>query len=241
MRINNCSATTIDAASWREHRADVRAAVAAHREANRVQAIRLIVSATTDTPIDSLPSDSASYDLATYNATFFARIASQLLFVSHPCRNRVHTTITPYPRAILIADTLSGPPTAGWLACKLAHGMSRRHIVVVRALLAAAELDEDTATAEDLDEVGKRFQWAEYPVRERGAATWEWKSLVRLFLLFRARADFLRRSQMRDIPKRIRDTTKKPFPVPTITLVDEEEAATDDVGGSSDEGASDSD
>lgn len=130
---------------------------------------------------ESLPVDSASYDPAIYDKAFFAQITFKFHFAGYPFQYRLRKRIAPCPRALAIANELSEGSLADWCVCKLAYGMSRKHVLVLRALLVAAELDEDTATFEDLNDIRKRFQWAEYPVRERGEAVWDWESLVRLF------------------------------------------------------------
>lgn len=56
--------------------------------------------------------------------------------------------------------------------------VGRQFTTVVKVILTAAELDEETATLEQLAEKGKTFRWLDFLVYEKDRELWEWRQLV---------------------------------------------------------------
>jgi hypothetical protein len=163
----------LDEASWRAQRATIEGDVERYRESRRVEAIRSILSATTNVPLNSLSADPADYDPATYDDDFFQRITS--LFFLQPSDVK-RFVVGPYPYILSHNRFISSYYYPSLDAPELLSTQQR--VVTLRAILNVADLDEDTATTSDLDALGQRLRWLEYPVYQKSAKQWHWKLLV---------------------------------------------------------------
>ncbi|ORY50687.1 hypothetical protein BCR35DRAFT_21332 [Leucosporidium creatinivorum] len=76
----------------------------------------------------------------------------------------------PFPQALALHS----------YSLSLEWDISCQQCFVLRTMLEAAGMGEETATAQDLDDLGVRFRWLEYPGKRKSKRQWEWKELVSL-------------------------------------------------------------
>lgn len=119
-----------------------------HQEKSRVKAIRSILAATRGVPVSTLSSKSSAYPPEDYDSEFF-NLATSVF-----CDSSSKKVLT-FPQLAGSADHRS----------RLLEGISLHQTDAIIAMIEAAELDTDTATWEDLVELGVRFKWTnETPV-----------------------------------------------------------------------------
>lgn len=134
---------------------DIKQDVDEYRKARRIEAIRIILSATDGVPLSSLSKDSADYDEQEYDEDFFNK-ATSLFYDRH------HDEWNSFPKCLIPTRRYAWQSPYEY-ETSLSALISCRHILVVRAILKAARLDEDTATLNDLEDIGYNLQWPEHP------------------------------------------------------------------------------
>lgn len=171
--------TKLSPKSWKKSLKLVKQDIKASVESVRVQTIRTILAATRDVDISTLSNKASKYPATTYDDKFFKKVTSSFI-----CRGWTWnlgaglytTSLVHYPEYL-------SPQSPGY------DGVSTTPLRVstLRAILQAADLDEETATEDDLEKLGTRLRWLEYPVYKKSRATWSWGALVGLFFssLFR--------------------------------------------------------
>jgi hypothetical protein len=165
----------MDDEAWAGQLPAIQQEVVRYRERIRVEVIRRILSATSNVPLATLSTDPLDYDEDTYDSDFFSRPTSHLFSSAQSGYNRTFSS-APYPACL--GFNRSPWSWADDEVLDLAECISRRHTIILRAILAAAGLDEETATIKDLHDVGERFRWIEYPVFRKAEATFTWTELV---------------------------------------------------------------
>lgn len=113
-----------------------------------------MLAVTTDVSLAELSSEPADYPRSTYGAPFLDRATSSFIMVDYSFPPRVLTFS--YPEILLTADDDQEVERSAFIG--------RRQVFTLRAIFEVAGLDEDTATMDDLDDVGERFCWLESPV-----------------------------------------------------------------------------
>ncbi|TNY22862.1 hypothetical protein DMC30DRAFT_414737 [Rhodotorula diobovata] len=142
----------------------------AYQEELRVEAIRAIICATTGDWQQATSRDSADYPRHKYDEDWFERPTA--LFWGDRADNRAIALALPYP------ETLWGHFAEGdrkeWLRKHIDNHTSR----LVRLVLEAAGMDEDTARQEDF--VGVKFRWVDNPYKQKKAheRLYNWVELV---------------------------------------------------------------
>lgn len=162
--------SVVDVSTWSENLEGILGDIEAYRASTRITAIRCILSAQDDLPLHAVSKDPAAYPADVYNEAFFSRATSSFFFVERfqLFGREVTTFHSPsYPDALRLTSS----------TCLQAHHTAR-HQFVVRCMLEAAELDEETATPADLSEVGRRFQWMESKRERTWRKKWHWSPLV---------------------------------------------------------------
>lgn len=166
----------LTAQSWKASLKAIKKEIKAHRATVRNGVIRQILTATGDH--QALATN--DFPESKYGDAFFQRITSQ--FISGPAswgrfaasHGSVNATVVSYP-SFLSRNVgfygSSNTPTVN---------TSSIRIQALRAILKAAGLDEKTATVAQLDALGRRLRWNEYPVYKKSNEVWDWKALVRL-------------------------------------------------------------
>jgi hypothetical protein len=176
--VTDRTAVGINEDSWEEHLPQIMADVAKFREDHRIRTIRTILHATTDVPLSSLPSDSASYPPSKYDTVFFNKITSRTLFNTRLWRDRRRNRhLVSYPASHSFRDN-GLPQDKGYTT--LSAEPSRATVAILRSLLASAGLDEETATPQDLTRAqgSGSFMWKENTVKKGGQVLFKWEDLV---------------------------------------------------------------
>lgn len=162
--------------AWKKSRKLVKQEIKASIESVRVEAIRTILAASRDVDISILSKKPSKYPASVYDDKFFKKITSGSIRSNWSWGSlgggQHVLTVVYYP------DYLS--PTSAY---PIGFRTTPLRISALRAILEAAELDEDTATEDDLDKLDSRLRWLEYPVYKKSKATWSWKPLVSRSLL----------------------------------------------------------
>lgn len=150
-------------AVWSMKEKDILDEVDTYRETKRIEAIKLILAATNEPGVE-LSDDPDDYDEDTYDEAFFGRITS-LFFTSslywRSKRRRLFSAniiARPFPQ--VLAHPSSSTVWYG-LRVNLRDAISHFQVKVLRAMLKAADLDEVTATVDDLDSIGCKWRWRE--------------------------------------------------------------------------------
>lgn len=150
--------TTLDDTTWEAALDSIKTDLATHRSQLRVKAIRTILAANRDVRIETLSTNPADYPENEYDETFFAKPTS-LFF------NIAEGVCATYP-SCLDFDSWSSNEL------DLTEYLDRRHSLVVRAIVEVGELDEATATADDINELGCSLRWTNAPEEaQRGKFT----------------------------------------------------------------------
>lgn len=156
----------LDDSAWPTQVAVAEQALRDFAEEMRVHAIRIILAADSGGALTRLKADSPkikSYPAKKYGAGFFTCITSQ--FICSPSGSS-ENVIAPYP------SVLEHKPAGKGVVFFLESGLSFKAVCALRAILVAAELDEDTATPGDLDKLGRAFSWPECPKKCCKSRTW---------------------------------------------------------------------
>ncbi|TNY18210.1 hypothetical protein DMC30DRAFT_449038 [Rhodotorula diobovata] len=156
----------LDDSAWPTQVAVAEQALRDFAEEMRVHAIRIILAADSGGALTRLKADSPkikSYPAKKYGAEFFTCITSQ--FICSPSGSS-ENVIAPYP------SVLEHKPAGKGVVFFLESGLSFKAVCALRAILVAAELDEDTATPGDLDKLGRAFSWPECPKKCCKSRTW---------------------------------------------------------------------
>ncbi|ORY84741.1 hypothetical protein BCR35DRAFT_303100 [Leucosporidium creatinivorum] len=158
---------TLDQATWDNALDAIKQDVEAYRIATRVKAITVILAANNDVPISTLSTDPADYSEDEYGSEFFSKLTSYFYSTRDGAK--------PYP------ECLTFDQFGFWNATqpvRLHFFLTRHHILIMQAILRAGELDEDTATMQDVVALGKTLRWAEHPHPLRARETWTPLELV---------------------------------------------------------------
>ncbi|GAA5986238.1 hypothetical protein JCM5350_007595 [Sporobolomyces pararoseus] len=142
--------------------------LAKYYKAIRIEAIRSILSAQQGIHITKVSKSPSAYSESLYPDSFF-NLATSLF---PPRRNRKFKALSSYPEvATNGSGTWKGKGTLGRRA-------EPRTTFTIQAIIEAAGLDKSTATAEDLDALGRRFTW-DNDAREGSRDTLRtWRELV---------------------------------------------------------------
>lgn len=143
-------APTLNKELWRKSLSAIKRDISIYRSKLRVQAITTILAANQDVPIKLLSTDPADYPEDEYDETFFQRITS--LFFS----TADGEGIAAFPSCFDFAPTTDSE-------VYLQGYLQPLHVEILRALLRAADMDEETATIEDFNELGAVFVWPDHP------------------------------------------------------------------------------
>lgn len=173
----------VDKPNWTQKLASVDEDAQSYRKTRRTEAIRVILAATNGVELDTLPTHSRAYeDENKFGEAFFKRITSLFMHENIDLDDDdapITYDIVPFPDCLALST--STDPDVDY---KLAKVKTARQVVVIRILLGLAGLEEDSATREQLDEVGRRFRWIDHPVKIYRKAKGTWLEVVRspLFL-----------------------------------------------------------
>ncbi|GAA5895833.1 hypothetical protein JCM6882_001392 [Rhodosporidiobolus microsporus] len=149
-----------------------RTALRAFAERLRVEAIRQILSAQGNKPLRSFSSEPSAYPTDKYNEAFFTRITS-LFFGTRVTGVYSRTKVAlPFPACVPNLDSY------GLVQYGLGCAISYKQVCAVRAVVKAAGLDEDTVTADDLDELGAAFKWPTCPRSYMRSTNYRWIQMV---------------------------------------------------------------
>lgn len=164
-------AAPMSTSAWSAALPAIRDDFIAYQEELRVEAIRAIICATTGDWQQATSRDSADYPRHKYDEDWFERPTA--LFWGDRADNRAIALALPYP------ETLWGHFAEGdrkeWLRKHIDNHTSR----LVRLVLEAAGMDEDTARQEDF--VGVKFRWVDNPYKQKKEheRLYNWVELVR--------------------------------------------------------------
>lgn len=176
---------------WERKMSTIKADVEAHIDDNRVWVIKQIISATTDEDIADLSENAQDYDEQTYGTDFFKTITSHFILKRGETGRRTSWTHDKKYVAVPYPDVLKDTPVPSTSALR---------VRIIRAILDVGELDEDTATVEDLDALG-HLCWLDWVGPKREKALWTWTELVspqrRTAIMLPSRADTLAFSRAR--------------------------------------------
>lgn len=151
--------------SWKNSLKVVKQDIKASVDKFRVDIIRSILAASRDVDISTLSTKPHKYPTSVYDDKFFKKITSA--FIRTDWTWPGGHTVDYYPHYLAPSDLFP-----------IVVRTSPLRISTLRAILEAAELDEETATEDDLDKLGARFRWLEYPVYKKSKTVWTWKDLV---------------------------------------------------------------
>ncbi|ORY84658.1 hypothetical protein BCR35DRAFT_302965 [Leucosporidium creatinivorum] len=155
--------------SWKKHSKLVKQGVKASVESVRIETIRKILAASRNVDISTLPSKPSKYPDSIYDDKFFKKVTSGSLRMDWSWQAGNVVQLVYYPD--FLALNPGGPYTTPFRTTAL-------RVSTLRSILEAADLDEDTATEDDLDKLGNRLRWLEYPVYKKSKATRSWKNLI---------------------------------------------------------------
>lgn len=159
---------SLDESAWKEKLDNIVEEVAAYRKTSRVEAIRIILCATTDTPLRKLSTDPSDYPESEYDNTFFSLVSSIFVGVLYDEGARwPRWFAVPFPVALHLGPEDEVPELK----------MNAQGVATLRAILDLGGLDEETATTDDLDELGP-LKWRDFPVYKKGEQEFEWPELV---------------------------------------------------------------
>jgi len=143
-------------------------------QALRVEAIRAILAAKQGVSVTKISSSPSSYPGSLYPDSFFDLATSQ--FTSSWSAKK--TGPQPYPQVGVDGSyTWKGKGTFTRLA-------ERRTTLTIQAMVEAAGLDQSTAKAADLNELGRRFTWDNDTKIEERDNLRTWKELVSISIYF---------------------------------------------------------
>ncbi|ORY84733.1 hypothetical protein BCR35DRAFT_351827 [Leucosporidium creatinivorum] len=182
--------STVDDDSWEEALEAIEQEVEAYRIATRVKAITTILAANDDVPLSSLSSDPADYPEDEFGNAFFSKLTSHF-YSSSGEGTKTYPDCLEFNRPGFLAPQWGG---YGQHELDLTEDLDRRHVCVLRAILAAGNLDEDAATMGDVEALGSTLSWPANPLK------------------FRAQRKHSPTSLMSEVLRRYRSNWKKPFP-----------------------------
>ncbi|ORY41186.1 hypothetical protein BCR35DRAFT_311367 [Leucosporidium creatinivorum] len=143
-------AAALNDEAWEESLEAINRDVMEYRSSLRIEAIGAILAANRGVAASSFSTNPANYPEDEFDDTFFHRITS--LFFSQEAGEG----LAPFPAC------LNFTPRSEYEPCLRIY-LKPLHIKILRALLQAAQLDEETATLKDFDELGAAFLWPAHP------------------------------------------------------------------------------
>lgn len=168
----------VDEALWESRLPQIEQTLQKYAEELRMTAIKTILHATTGVSTLKLSKDPADYPEDKYDEAFFARPTS--LFFGTIKETGGVWGYTYRPASFAFPECLEHFHWTQWRPkpTQLRKQTNQRHIFFVRLILRAAELDDDSCTSSDLDDLGERFIWQDNAPKSAQGRLFGWNNLV---------------------------------------------------------------